>query len=93
MPPQHVLEHTQGKPLFVKVLKRLPFLSRNTSPERIEPVEKQEVAFRIKKCLGGRKGWKIIPTDEDDYADIDAKALRTVVNMIKELECQVKIYF
>ena len=42
-------------------------VTRNPSPERIEQVQKQEVAFRIKKCLGGRKGWKIIPTDEDDY--------------------------
>ena len=66
---------------------------RNPSPEREEPVnQQQEMAFRVKKCLGSRKGWKIIPDNDDNSEDINTVALRTVVNMIKEMECQVNIH-
>ena len=54
------------------------------------PVIPQEISFRIKKCLGSRKGWKIFPEDDDIVGEMDTKALKTVVNMIKELECQVQ---
>ena len=66
-------------------------LLRNPSPERPEPVSvvKQEMSFRIKKCLGSRKGWKIIPDDDEVGGELNSGALRTVVNMIKEMECQV----
>ena len=67
---------------------------RNPSPERQELVivnQEQEMAFRVKKCLGSRKGWKIIPDNDDNSEDINTVALRTVVNMIKEMECQVNI--
>ena len=66
---------------------------RNPSPEREETVvsQQQEMAFRVKKCLGSRKGWKIIPDNDDNSEDINTVALRTVVNMIKEMECQVNI--
>lgn len=46
------------------------------------------MSFRIKKCLGSRKGWKIIPDDDEVGGELDSGALRTVVNMIKEMECQ-----
>ena len=49
-------------------------------------MEKQEISFRIKKALGMRKGWKIIA---DDGEMIDGAALKTVVSMIKDMECQV----
>ena len=65
---------------------------RNPSPEREETVvsQQQEMAFRVKKCLGSRKGWKIIPDNDDNLEDdINTVALRTVVSMIKEMECQV----
>ena len=63
---------------------------RNPSPEREEPVsQQQEMAFRVKKCLGSRKGWKIIPDNDDNLEDINTVALRTVVSMIKDMECQV----
>jgi len=68
-----------------------PAVSRNPSPERQEQVvvnQEQEMAFRVKKCLGSRKGWKIIPDNDDNSEDINTVALRTVVNMIKEMECQ-----
>ena len=68
---------------------------RNPSPERQELVvvnQEQEMAFRVKKCLGSRKGWKIIPDNDDNSEDINTVALRTVVNMIKEMECQVNIH-
>lgn len=65
---------------------------RNPSPEREEPVnQQQEMAFRVKKCLGSRKGWKIIPDNDDNSEDINTVALRTVVSMIKDMECQVII--
>jgi len=59
-----------------------PACSRNPSPE---PMRKQEVSFSIKKALGMRKGWKIMA---DDDQMIDNKALKTVVTMIKDMECQ-----
>lgn len=63
---------------------------RNPSPEREETVsQQQEMAFRVKKCLGSRKGWKIIPDNDDNSEDINTVALRTVVSMIKDMECQV----
>jgi len=66
-----------------------PVCSRNTSPVRCEsPVISQEISFKIKKCLGSRKGWKIFPEDDNIVGEMDTKALKTVVNMIKELECQ-----
>ena len=49
-------------------------------------MEKQEISFCIKKALGMRKGWKIIA---DDGEMIDGAALKTVVSMIKDMECQV----
>ena len=49
-------------------------------------IEKPEISFRIKKALGMRKGWKIIA---DDGEMIDGAALKTVVSMIKDMECQV----
>ena len=49
----------------------------------------QEISFRIKKCIGSRKGWKIFPEDDNIVGEMDTTALKTVVNMIKELECQV----
>ena len=52
-------------------------------------VVSQEISFRIKKCIGSRKGWKIFPEDDNIVGEMDTKALKTVVNMIKELECQV----
>merc|ERR1711963_687214 len=66
-----------------------PICSRNTSPVRCEsPLISQEISFKIKKCLGSRKGWKIFPEDDNNVGEMDTKALKTVVNMIKELECQ-----
>jgi hypothetical protein len=62
---------------------------RNPSPHRGDeetPVQDQEVSFSIKRALGARKGWKIIA---DDGHSIDGSALRTVVSMIKDMECQV----
>jgi len=59
-----------------------PACSRNASPERRE---KQEISFHIKKALGMRKGWKIMA---DDGEDMDGSALKTVVTMIKDMECQ-----
>eukprot|EP00091_Calanus_sinicus_P004869 TRINITY_DN15231_c0_g1_i1.p2 TRINITY_DN15231_c0_g1~~TRINITY_DN15231_c0_g1_i1.p2 ORF type:complete len:165 (-),score=59.92 TRINITY_DN15231_c0_g1_i1:175-669(-) len=59
-----------------------PACSRNTSPVRME---KPEISFRIKKALGMRKGWKIIA---DDGEKIDGAALKTVVSIIKDMECQ-----
>jgi hypothetical protein len=49
-------------------------------------IEKQEISFHIKKSLGMRKGWKIIAHDGEM---IDGAALKTVVSMIKDMECQV----
>merc|ERR1712172_448921 len=51
-----------------------PAVSRNPSPERQELViinQEQEMAFRVKKCLGSRKGWKIIPDNDDNSEDIN----------------------
>jgi len=59
-----------------------PACSRNTSPER---AEKQEISFQVKKALGLRKGWKIMA---DDGEIINGAALKTVVSMIKDMECQ-----
>ena len=59
---------------------------------REEPVnQQQEMAFRVKKFLGNRKGWKIIPDNGDNSEDINTVALSTVVSMIKDMECQVSI--
>ena len=46
-----------------------------------------EVSFSIKRALGSRKGWKIMA---DDGHNIDGSALKTVVNMIKDMEFQVE---
>merc|ERR1712106_1051657 len=59
-----------------------PACSRNASPERRE---KQEISFHIKKALGMRKGWKLMA---DDGEDMDGSALKTLVTMIKDMECQ-----
>ena len=64
---------------------------RNPSPhsggdDKEAPIQDQEVSFCIKRALGARKGWKIIA---DDGHSIDGSALRTVVSMIKDMECQV----
>lgn len=64
--------------------------SRNPSPCREgesenTPCKEQEVSFSIKRALGSRKGWKIMP---DDGHIIDGSALKTVVSMIKNLEFQ-----
>lgn len=45
----------------------------------------QEVSFSIKRTLGTRKGWKIMP--EDGHA-LEGEALIKVVNMIKDIEFQ-----
>ena len=57
---------------------------RNTSPETEQ--QKREVSFQVKKALGLRKGWKIMA---DDGEIINNAALKTVVTMIKDMECQV----
>ena len=44
------------------------------------------VSFQVKKSLGLRKGWKIMA---DDGEIINSTALKTVVSMIKDMECQV----
>lgn len=58
-------------------------------PEVAEPViiaqTAQEVSFSIKRALGSRKGWKIMP---DDGHIMDGEALKRVVNMIKDIEYQ-----
>merc|ERR1712055_235717 len=60
--------------------------SRNTSPSRdCINGHHQEVSFSIKRALGARKGWKIMA---DDGHNIDGSALKTVVSMIKDMECQ-----
>ena len=51
------------------------------------------MSFSIKRALGSRKGWKIMP---DDGQLMDGEALRRVVNMIKDIEYQVSaenLYF
>merc|ERR1711892_712737 len=58
--------------------------SRNPSPSR-DSAQNMEVSFSIKKALGSRKGWKIMA---DDGHNIDGSALKTVVNMIKDMEFQ-----
>jgi len=60
-----------------------PACSRNTSPETEQ--QKREVSFQVKKALGLRKGWKIMA---DDGEMINNAALKTVVTMIKDMECQ-----
>ena len=59
---------------------------RNTSPETVQ--QQREVSFQVKKALGLRKGWKIMA---DDGEIINNAALKTVVTMIKDMECQVSI--
>ena len=71
---------------------QLVSFSRNPSPCKGIDNEKasdqnQEVSFSIKRALGSRKGWKIMA---DDGHSIDGSALRTVVNMIKDMEFQVE---
>ena len=46
------------------------------------------MSFSIKRALGSRKGWKIMP---DDGHSIDGTALKTVVSMIKDMEFQVQV--
>ena len=61
---------------------------RNSSPTGRN--KEQEVSFSIKRSLGARKGWKIMA---DDGYILDGSALKTVVGMIKDMECQVnKLY-
>merc|ERR1711970_1606810 len=60
-----------------------PACSRNTSPETAQ--QQREVSFQVKKALGLRKGWKIMA---DDGEVINNAALKTVVTMIKDMECQ-----
>ena len=59
---------------------------RNPSPCR-DAAKNVEVSFSIKRALGSRKGWKIMA---DDGHSIDGSALKTVVNMIKDMEFQVE---
>ena len=59
---------------------------RNPSPCR-DAAKNAEVSFSIKRALGSRKGWKIMA---DDGHSIDGFALKTVVNMIKDMEFQVE---
>jgi len=60
--------------------------SRSGSPCReVDNISKTEVSFSIKRAIGSRKGWKIMP---DDGHSIDGPALKTVVSMIKDLEFQ-----
>ena len=49
----------------------------------------QEVSFSIKKSFGSRKGWKIMPDDEQQ--NIDASALKSVVSIIRDMELNVSI--
>merc|ERR1711892_66676 len=58
--------------------------SRNPSPCK-DAAKNMEVSFSIKRALGSRKGWKIMA---DDGHNIDGSALKTVVNMIKDMEFQ-----
>jgi len=61
-----------------------PACSRNPSPAR--ETESDLVSFKIKKKLGTRKGWIIM---QDDEVECEAQdALKTVVQMIREMECQ-----
>jgi len=64
--------------------------SRCVSPEpEPEPVVvnniPQEVSFTIKRTLGTRKGWKIMP---EEGGEVEGAALKKVVNMIKDIEFQ-----
>eukprot|EP00088_Acartia_fossae_P068926 TRINITY_DN8856_c0_g1_i1.p1 TRINITY_DN8856_c0_g1~~TRINITY_DN8856_c0_g1_i1.p1 ORF type:complete len:219 (-),score=72.68 TRINITY_DN8856_c0_g1_i1:33-689(-) len=56
--------------------------------ENINPIKiqkDQEVTFIIKRSLGSRKGWKIMP---EDGGEMDSEALKKVVSMIKDIEFQ-----
>lgn len=54
--------------------------SRCSSPCRSQ----EEVSFSIKRSLGSRKGWKIMP--DDGQCELDASALQSVVAIIKDME-------
>ena len=62
-------------------------LYRNTSPAR--EVETPQLSFKIKKSLGSRKGWIIMAEDEENCQAQDA--LKTVIQMIRDMECQVNM--
>ena len=62
-------------------------LYRNTSPAR--EVETPQLSFKIKKSLGSRKGWMIMAEDEENCQAQDA--LKTVIQMIRDMECQVNM--
>ena len=69
----------------VEVLACYSVINRNPSPAR--ETESDLVSFKIKKKLGSRKGWIIM---QDDEVECEAQdALKTVVQMIREMECQV----
>lgn len=44
-----------------------------------------EISFSIKPSVGGRKGWKIMPT-EDTNVEPDPEMLQRVIDMIHEME-------
>ena len=58
-------------------------LCRCSSPCRSQ----EEVSFSIKRSLGSRKGWKIMP--DDGQCELDASALQSVVAIIKDMEIKV----
>ena len=45
-----------------------------------------QVSFKIKKSLGSRKGWMIMQEDAEEGQG--QEALKTVIQMIREMECQ-----
>lgn len=44
-----------------------------------------EISFSIKPSVGGRKGWKIMPADNDNV-EPDPELLQRVIDMIHEME-------
>ena len=46
----------------------------------------QELKFSIKPSVGGRKGWKIMPANQDNLEEPDPEILQRVIEMIHEME-------
>ena len=55
--------------------------NRDTEPSEILT---GEICFTIRKHLGGRQGWKIMPEKENTLKQTDA--LMKVVSLIKDME-------
>lgn len=55
----------------------------DTSQPPAMKVKQEEICFSIKKHVGGRQGWKIMP---DIGCSLRPEALKKVVGMIKEME-------